>query len=208
MLDQEALEIVNARLSAENTEREHSFNLAVQRVQNDFAMRGAGVSGAVVAAVADVCVKEVDARANRVWEIVRELLRETKGSPSDADEATLYKQFDDLFMRYCYASPQRFILGFQRMGISRTAAAPANFENRAQSVRLRIVSEIKGFVRSRRQAAAEAEKSRTFGPAEFWWHVLNRAFEESEFKKPWKIWTALSTPIATIGVEGLFGQLG
>jgi hypothetical protein len=104
MLDQEALEIAYGRLSAESVEWQRSFNAKLQRVQNEFCIKGMGTSSALIEAVADICAQEVETRANRVWEVLRGLLQGAKGPHSDEDVKKLYSDFDRLYITYCYTS--------------------------------------------------------------------------------------------------------
>jgi TIR domain len=151
MLDQEAMQIARKRLTAETSRRHHLFRAELQRVQGELATRGLGHSGALIEAVADVCAKEIEDAADRLWEVVRELLRETNGAPSDEAVKTLYGRIDELWVPYCSAEPERqFEAICQRDGISPPVKEATNFYNRSIGARMRIQSEVEEFIRSLR----------------------------------------------------------
>ncbi len=151
MLDQEAMQIVRKRLAAEASRRYHLFGAGLQRVQGELATKGLGRSGALIQAVADVCAKEIEDASDRLWEIVRELLRETNGAPSDEAVKALYGQIDELWIPYCSAEPERQFEAFcQRDGISPSLKTATHFYDRSIGARMRIHSEAEQFVRSLR----------------------------------------------------------
>jgi hypothetical protein len=150
MLDQKAMQIARNRLSAEAPRRQHVFEAALQRIQSELAMKGLGRSGALIQAVADVCAKEIEDAGDRLWEIVRELLRETRGAVSDVAASNLHTQIDELWIPYCSAEPERqFEAICQRDGVGPGPLRNAtHFADRSIGARLRIKSEADQFVRS------------------------------------------------------------
>jgi hypothetical protein len=107
MLDQEAMQIARKRLAAESSKRHHFFQTELQRVKSELAIQGLGRSGALIQAVADVCAKEIEDATDRLWEVVRDLIREEDGTPSPEAVRTLYGQIDELWVPYCSDGPQR-----------------------------------------------------------------------------------------------------
>jgi hypothetical protein len=174
MLDQEALEIAYGRLSAESVEWQRSFNAKLQRVQNEFRIKGMGTSSALIEAVADICAQEVETRANRVCEVLRGLLQGAKGPPSDEDVKKLYSDFDRLYITYCYSEPQRrFDEACRGIGIAQSATDSTSFENRAIAARLKSSQKSKSlFVRYGRPL-------RTKNRHNLWLLVVNRKIKTS-----------------------------
>jgi hypothetical protein len=84
MLDQEAMQIARDRLTAESAKRHYFFHAELQRAQSELATKGSGRSGALIQAVADVCAKEIEDLGDQLWEMVRDLVRETKDKASFA----------------------------------------------------------------------------------------------------------------------------
>ena len=154
MLDQEAMQIARKRLSAEMPRRHHLFHAELQRAQSQLATKGLGRSGALIQAIADVCAKEIEDAAVRLWEVVYELLRETSDLPSDEAVRTLSSQIDELWVPYCSAEPEReFEAICERDGASREQRNATHFRDRTIGARMRIQAEIDGFVRSMRSRA-------------------------------------------------------
>ncbi len=60
MLDHEAFQIAQNRLSAESPRRGQLFRATLQRVQGELVTKGLGHSDAPVQPVADVCAKEIE----------------------------------------------------------------------------------------------------------------------------------------------------
>ena len=113
------MQIARKRLAAETSRRYHLFGAELQRVQGELATKGLGRSGALIQAVADVCAKEVEGAGDRLWEIVRDLLREAKSTPSDEAVRTLYDQIDELWVPYCSVEPEgQFEAICQRDGLA------------------------------------------------------------------------------------------
>lgn len=192
-------------LNAEYARREYSFDVELQRVQSEAASKGFGRSGALVQGVADVCAKEIDEAADRVWEIVRPLLQETQGLHSDDAVKTLHRQIDELLIPYCFAGPERqFAEICRRVGLNQPAGVAASFHNRAISTRMRIHSEVDLLVRSLRQRQ-HAEVSAPLSTAAYWRGVLTQAINESEFKQPWKILSGLGTSLVLLMIQYLLG---
>src|SRR5713226_6974011 len=107
MLDQEAMQVAQGRLAAESSKRYHLFNAELERVQSDLAAKGLGRSGALIQAVADVCAKEIEDATDRLWELVRGLLRQEDATYSREVVETLFRQIDELWVPYCSAIPER-----------------------------------------------------------------------------------------------------
>jgi hypothetical protein len=107
MLDEKAMQIARSRLSAEAPRRQHLFQAELQRVQSELVMKGQGRSGALIQAVADVCAMEIEESSDRLWEIVRELLGETKLELSAEAVSNSHRQIDELWTSYCSAEPKR-----------------------------------------------------------------------------------------------------
>jgi len=161
MLDQQAMQIVRNRLNSERHLRERVFGGALQKVQSEMASKGLGTSGAIVQAVADICASEVEATASEVWRIMHGLLREEKTAPSDEEVKTLHHQYDELFIPYCSAGPQRqFEAICQKVGFEDSGADITGFHARTIGARLRVISEIDEFIHALRKRA-EAEKPDT-----------------------------------------------
>ena len=60
-----------------------------------------------------------------------------------------------------------------------------DFGNRAIDARFQIQANAKQFLRSLRTRPA-------LTVAAYWRSVLGQAFNESDFKQPWKIWSSIS----------------
>ncbi|MGO9454565.1 MAG: toll/interleukin-1 receptor domain-containing protein [Candidatus Binataceae bacterium] len=113
--------------------------------------KGLGHSDAPVQPVADVCAKEIEDSTDRLWEVVRELLRETNTVPSDDAVKTLHHQIDELWVPYCSAGPERqFEAICMRNEISVSDKQATNIYNRSIGARMRIHSQVDEFVRSLR----------------------------------------------------------
>ncbi|MGA7872684.1 MAG: toll/interleukin-1 receptor domain-containing protein [Candidatus Binatus sp.] len=168
MLDQEAMQIARNRLNAESARRGHLFSDELQRVQSEFAIKGLAHSGALIRAVADVCAKEIEDATERLWEIIRDLLRETDAAPSPEAVATLYRQIDELWVPYRSAGPEeQFEAICRRDGTDLLSMKNAtNFGNRNIGARMRIRSEVEQFVRSLRNrvrvGTASSDRSKVF----------------------------------------------
>lgn len=201
MLDQGAWAIAEDRIRAEVAHREPLVVDELVKAQSNAVKAGALHSSGMAAAIVDICAKEVEIQTVQAWTIVRGLLQETKTSPSNDDVEELSSGFDRLFRTYCYA---RQLNGIdetcQRLGIQQSWIRHQDFEHRALTARLRVISQIKEFVWSRRKAA-EAEP-RPLGTGVFWWCVLNQAWEESEFKQPLKVLTAVVAAVAALLFKG------
>lgn len=112
----------------------------------------------------------------------------------------LSRGFDRLFSTYCYNQQlNRLDETCRRVGIEPSLLRHQDFESRALNARSRVASQIKEFGWSLRKVA-EAEP-RPFGTGAFWWHVLKRALYESELGRPWKVWAAAATGLATFFVK-------
>ncbi|MGA7764372.1 MAG: toll/interleukin-1 receptor domain-containing protein [Candidatus Binataceae bacterium] len=149
MLDQEAMQIARKRLSADSSRRYHFFHRELQRVQNELATKGLGRSGALIEAIADVCAKEIEDATDRLWEVVRDLLREEDSALSPEAVRTLYGQIDELWVPYCSADPERqFETICERDGVSPSAKNATHFYDRSVSARMRIQSQVEEFIRS------------------------------------------------------------
>lgn len=151
MLDQEAMQIARDRLTAESAKRHHFFHTELQRAQSELAAKGSGRSGALIDAVADVCAKEIEDAGDQLWEIIRDLARETKDVPSDEAVKALDREIDELWIPYCSAEPERqFEAICERNLASQSAKNATHFYDRSIGARLRIHSKVKEFVRSLR----------------------------------------------------------
>lgn len=152
MLDQEAMQIAQARLTAESSRRSHFFNRELQRVQSELAIKGLGHSGALIQAAADVCAKEIEEAGERLWGVVRDLLRETTSTPSDDAVRMLHRQIDELWIPYCSDGPERqFETICRRDGVDRGPLPKAtHFYDRSIGARMRVHSEVDEFIRSLR----------------------------------------------------------
>lgn len=161
MLDEEAMQIARNRLSAESSRRQYFFHKELQRVQNELATKGLGRSGALIQTVADVCAREIEEATDRLWEIVRGLLREEDVASSAEAVRTLYGQIDELWVPYCSVDPERqFEAICQRDDASPSAKNATHFYNRSASARMRIQSQVEEFIRSaRRRLSPEASPS-------------------------------------------------
>lgn len=174
MLDQGAMQIARKRLTAETSRRHHIFHSELQRVQSELAMRGLEHSGALIQAVADVCAKEMEDAAERLWEVVRELLPETNRAPSDEEVRTLYGQIDELWVPYCSAEPERqFEAICQRDGIGPPVKQATNFYNRSIGARMGMLSEVDEFIRSLRNRANAAQSLHARNPKVFLSHAAS-----------------------------------
>lgn len=160
MLDQEAMQIVRTRLSAESSRRHHFFNTDLQRVQSELVAKGPGRSGALIQAIADVCAKEVENSTDRLWEIVRDLLQEEDAARLPGAVGTLHRQIDELWVPYCSALPeQQFEAICQRAGVSSSVKNATHFHDRSLSARMRLLSQIDEFIRSKRKRFADGVPS-------------------------------------------------
>jgi len=199
MLDQEAMQIARKRLSGEASKRYHFFHRKLQRVQSRLAIKGLGHGGALIQAVADVCAKEIEDAADRLWEVVQELLQETKGVPSDEAVRTLYGQIDELWIPYCSAEPERqFEAICQREGVNRPVINATNFYDRINGTRLRIQSEVDKLVMSLRNRVPVGFRA-------YWVAVFRKAYRESEFSQPWKIWGGVGTTGVLLLIQYFLG---
>jgi hypothetical protein len=200
MLDQEAWAIAEDRIRAEVAHREPLVVDELVKAQGNAVKAGALHSSGMAAAIVDICAKEVEVETVQAWTIVHGLIQETKTSPSNDDVEQLSSGFDRLFRTYCYARQMsRIDETCQRLGIQQSWIRYQDFEGRALNARSRVASQIKEFVWSRRKAA-EAEPP--FGTGEFWWYVLNQAWEESEFKQPLKVLAAVVAALASLLFKG------
>jgi hypothetical protein len=201
MLDQEAWAIAEDRIRAEVAHREPLVVDELVKAQSNAVKAGALHSSVMAATIVDICAKEVEIQTVQAWTIVRGLLQETKTSPSNDDVEQLSSGFDRLFRTYCYARQlNRIDETCQRLGIQRSWIRHQDFEPPALAARLRVISQIIEFVWSRRKAA-EAEP-RPFSTGDFWWCALNQAWEESEFKQPLKVLTAVVAAVAALLFKG------
>src|SRR5713226_5260641 len=174
MLDQEAMQIAWKRLTAETSRRHHLFHSELQRVQGELATKGLGHSGALIQAVADVCAKEIEDAAERLWEVVRELLQETNTAPSDEAVRTLFGQIDELWGPYCSAEPERqFEAVCQRDGIGPAVKQATNFYNRSIGARMGMQSTVDEFIRSLRNRAKVAQSLHGRNPKVFLSHAAS-----------------------------------
>ncbi len=174
MLDQEAMQIAWKRLTAETSRRHHLFHSELQRVQGELATKGLGHSGALIQADADVCAKEIEDAAERLWEVVRELLQETNTAPSDEAVRTLFGQIDELWGPYCSAEPERqFEAVCQRDGIGPAVKQATNFYNRSIGARMGMQSTVDEFIRSLRNRAKVAQSLHGRNPKVFLSHAAS-----------------------------------
>jgi hypothetical protein len=167
MLDREAMQIARDRLAAESARRHHFFRTELQRAESELASRGLGRSGAHIQAVGDVCAKEIEDAGDQLWEIVRDLVRETKDTPSEEAVKALHSQIDELWIPYCSAEPERqFEATCERDLASQSTKNATHFYDRSIGARLRIHSKVKEFVRSLRnrvQAGTDSvDRSKVF----------------------------------------------
>ena len=161
------MQIARDRLTAESAKRHHFFHAELQRAQSELATKGSGRSGALIEAVADVCAKQIEDAGDQLWEIVRDLLRETKDTPSDEAVKALDREIDELWIPYCSAEPERqFESICQRNLASQPAKNATHFYDRSIGARLRIHSKVKEFVRSLRNrlraGPASGDRSKLF----------------------------------------------
>lgn len=151
MLDQEAMQIARKRLAAESSKRDHFFQTELQRVQSELAAKGLGRSGALIQAVADVCAKEIEDATDRLWEVVRDLIREEDAAPSPEAIRTLYSQIDELWGPYCSDGPQRqFEAICLRDSVGPSAKNATHFYDRSVGARIKIQSQVEEYIRSAR----------------------------------------------------------
>jgi hypothetical protein len=167
MLDQEAMQIARNRLSAESAKRNHFFQMELQRVRGELEAKGLGQSGAIIQAVADVCASEIEESGDQLWEIVRDLVRETNDTPSEEGAKALHRQIDELWIPYCSAEPERVFEAIcQRDGASPSAKNATHLSDRSIGARLRIHSKADEFVRSLRKqlrsGTASSDRSKVF----------------------------------------------
>lgn len=167
MLDEEAMQIARNRLAAESPKRHHFFHTELQRAQSELAIKGQGNSGALIQAVADVCAKEIEDASDQLWEMVRDLVRETKDTPTDEAVKALHRQIDDLWIPYCSADPERqFEEICQRNLASLSAKNATHFYDRTIGARQRIHSKVDEFIRSLRNGVragtAASDRSKLF----------------------------------------------
>jgi hypothetical protein len=201
MLDQESMQIARDRLHAESFKHQHFFNLELQRVQNDLAIKGLGHSGALIQAVADVCAKEIECASERLWEIVRELLQnqEIKDVPTNEAVRRLLSQIDELWTYYCSSEPERqFWAICQRDGVGRSVIDATNFTSCQIGTRLRLQAEAKQFLRSLRKREPVTVWA-------YWRSVLLQALNESDFKQPWKILSGIGVTATSLLIQYFFG---
>jgi hypothetical protein len=173
MLDQEAMQIARKRLSAEQPRRRHFFLADIERVQSDFAARGLERSGTRIQAIADVCAKEIEGAADRLWEIVRDLIRQ-EGDPSPEELRTLYGQIDELWIPYCSAGPLRqFEAICSGDNISQSIKKATHLYDRNDGAHMRLQSQVEEFLRSERNRRAGENVSRRHGSGIFLSHAAS-----------------------------------
>ena len=154
------MRIARSRLAAESPKRHRFFDGELQRAKSELTTKGPGRSGELIQVVADVCAKQIEDAGDQLWEIVRDLLGDTKDIPSQEAVTALHSQIDELWIPYCSAEPERqFEATCQRNLASLSAKNESHFYDRSIGARLRVHSKIDEFVhslRSRFQAGAVA----------------------------------------------------
>jgi hypothetical protein len=98
--DLEAIRIVERGVDARRFAWSIRFQDETGRVENDLASRGLGHSGALLKAVADVCVKEIKTRAADIWEDLYRALVATGVRPSSELSTELKRFFNEIFRIY------------------------------------------------------------------------------------------------------------
>ncbi|MGO9267702.1 MAG: toll/interleukin-1 receptor domain-containing protein [Candidatus Binataceae bacterium] len=153
MLDPKVIDIAQRLIDSEYLARRQRFISFIQRVQSELAIKGLAHSGAMLEAVGDGCAQEVQASADRLWEVLRGTLVETgiQYSPDLASE--LKREFDELFSRYCITDAEG-TLNSARMtsggNIGAHAAVLDSFHGRTMGAREGILAKIDSFAYSLR----------------------------------------------------------
>jgi hypothetical protein len=158
MFDREAVKIAEKTIFGELPARRVKFGYALGRVRSNAVMQGALQSSGLLFSVADVCATEIEARADRFWEVLHRAIIATgvEWSPEMADQ--LKKEFNDLLLRYCFAEIEReFYSTSERLKLSTQASITTGFESRVFGARQTVEAEIELFARSleRRQSVQE-----------------------------------------------------
>jgi hypothetical protein len=154
MYDLEAIRIVERGVDARRFAWSTRFQDEIGRVENDLASRGLGHSGALLKAVADVCVKEIETRATDIWEDLYRALIATGVRPSSELSTELKRFFNELFRIYTDEPQRRFDGACDRMGgIDATLRMAMGFDGRVYGARARIESQIDLFARSLEQGS-------------------------------------------------------
>lgn len=161
MLDQEAINIARAMFDSEHAARSQRFSDAIERTTSELATKGLGTSGALLKAVADLCAREIEDRAERAWEILRTTLVEARVQFSANLPDELKRAFDN-FWGDCSAEPEG-TLNSTRMtaGGNIDAATFDSFHSRAIGARQGVWAKIDLFVSSLRQQGETDEASQT-----------------------------------------------
>ena len=149
MFDEQVTGIVQRGVDARRFAWSTRFQDEIARVENDLAQRGLGNSGALLKAVADACVKEIDMRAADIWEDLYRALVATGVQPSPGLPTELKRFFNELFRVYTDEPQRRFDGTCDRMGgISPAVRTATGFDGRVYGARARIEAEIDLFSRS------------------------------------------------------------
>ncbi len=153
MIDPQVIRIVERAVDAGRFAWSTRFQDEVGRVENDLAIRGLGQSGALLKAVADVCVKEIEIRATGIWEDLHRSLVMTGVRPSAELSTELKGVFNDFFRIYTDEPQRRFDGTWERMGGGSALRTATGFDGRVYGARAGIEAEIDLFARSLEQSA-------------------------------------------------------
>jgi len=149
MFDAQVTGIVQRGVDARRFAWSARFQDEIERVENDLALRGLGHSGALLKAVADACVKEIDMRAADIWEDLYRALVATGVRPSPELQTELKRFFNELFRVYTDEPQRRFDGTCDWMGgVDPALRTATGFDGRIYGARARIESEIDLFSRS------------------------------------------------------------
>jgi hypothetical protein len=149
MFDAQVTGIVQRGVEARRFAWSARFQDEIGRVENDLALRGLGDSGALLKAVADACIKEIESRAADIWEDLYRALVATGVRSSPELPTELKRFFNELFRVYTDEPQRRFEGTYDRIGGGSPALRTAvGFDGRVYGARARIESEIELFSRS------------------------------------------------------------
>jgi len=131
------MQIARKRLAAESSKRHHFFRAELQCVQSG-----------LIQVVADICAKEIEDATDRLWEIVRDLLREVQDLSSPEAFRILSGQIDELWVHCSYVPQSQFEAICQRDGVSSSVKNATHFYDRSVGAHMRLQSQVEEFCRS------------------------------------------------------------